>query len=759
MLLRLLGIDDGAAVTFYRLYLRSPWPGLIALVLIAAGIAFSVWLYRREHGPGPRERWLLAALRGVLLGLIALLLFEPVFGVEMTVKLRKTLLVLVDVSRSMSFPVSERGAETRMDAARKMLGDSQANAFAELQRDMKVHYFYFGEKLEPTAGEGEMLPESLRSRQPAGESTRLGAALREAAARYSGQPIAGVVVLTDGASNEGVDPLEAARDLGKEGIPVYPVGIGVAQPDDVAVANVIVQETVFSRDTVPVRVQIDSRGYAAREAEVVLKLAGEEKARAAVTLAGGTEFAELTFTPGAAGGNQYLEVSIAPLPGEAGTDNNRALKAIRVIDDKIKVLYVEGKPRWEYRYLRAVLLRDHRLDVKFLLTEGDPELARASDRYIGQYPRDPAEAFAYDLVILGDVPAGYFSTVQLERIEQLVRERGGSFLMLAGHRHAPGSYVGSAIEPLLPVKAEEDVEQIDDTVHPVATRAGLDSMMACLELPESRNAELWSLVKPLYSVPRVSGAKPGAVVIAELSDSARRAQPYPLISWQRYGAGKSMLVATDQLWRLRFKRGDKYHARFWGQAIQFLTLSRLLGENKRIRIEAGKRECFTGERVEVFANVLNESFAPVSAESFTVFVQPPDSPSGPGTPLKLQPVPDVPGLYQGLLTPQQEGVYRITAGEESQEISNAVELRAASAQREMLQPAMQKDVLEKVAALSGGKCLAARDLPALGKTLDAKPGTAAIRREVDLWDSWAVLVVIVGCAGAEWYGRRRRNLV
>ena len=790
MLTRLLGLEQVGPVTYFEWFLRSPLARWVLLPLLLVAVGFAAWLYWRETALSRGKRVALGVVRGVLFALVLVLLFEPVFGVEMLVKLRRSVLVLVDASESMNIrdarasdrdvqeaamalgeipfgegtlaltaEVRARAARaSRIELAKGILANPNLEVFKRLAENYRIRYFSFGERVEPASGEGEELAAALRGIAATGKSTRLGSAIEDVVARYSGQPIAAIVVLTDGASNEGIEPLEVARRMGERGIPIFPVGIGLPNPPDVRLEGLVLQDNVFAKDKVPVRFRVASQGYTNRSVEVVLRVNGVEADKRSVTLGAEPQFAELTFVAPDDARSLKVELECSALPGEVASENNRLERTVRVIGEKIKVLYVEGKPRWEYRYLRAVLLRDQRLDVKFLLTQGDRDLARASERYLERFPDVAKEAFVFDLVILGDVAASYFTPAQFARMEELVRERGGSFLLLAGQFNALAGYLGTPVADMLPVKLQAaGWEQVDDSVHPVVTSKGDEMTVVWLEVPRERNAALWALVRPLYQVPVLDGAKPAATVLATLSDAPRRREPYPLIAWQRYGRGKVMFVGTDQLWRLRFKRGDKYHARFWGQVIRFLTLSRLLGENKRIQLETGRRTFRTGDRVQVFANVLDESYQPVSLPSYTIYVG--RQGESETTMVRLEPVREVPGLYQGYFTPREEGHYVVRTGPADRDASNQLDLEVVTTPLEMLQPAMQEDLLRKMAELSGGEYLGIRDLPTLPDHVKGEVRTAVVRREKPLWDLPLVFVVVLLCAGTEWFFRRKHDLI
>lgn len=792
MFARLLGLKELGRVSHLEVYLRHRWPAIVALVLIVAAIGVAAAVYRRELGVSRRRRILLGALRAALYAIIIILIFEPVLGIERAVAVKKSVLVLLDVSESMgtkderksreelgeaalalghiSFEkpnaaipqgaLPEVAAATRLDLARSVLDHPELDAFDRIAREHKLRILTFGERVAAIGRDEETLAGSLGRLEAAAKATRLGSAIEETVARYGGQAIAAVVVLTDGASNEGLEPEEAARRLAERGIPLFPVAIGLPHQPDVRIQGVVAQEAVFPGDRVPVRVQVDALGFAGHTAVVTVTLAGDEVARKPVRLKEGSQFVQLEFTAPESG-SARLEVSIAPLPGEATEENNTNPEplSLRVIADKINVLYIEGKPRWEYRYLRAVLLRDPRLDVKFLMTQGDRDLARASDLYLADFPEAIGDIFPFDLVILGDVPASEFSRAQLSLMEELVRKHGGSLLLLAGRRHAPMTYMNTPIADLLPVRLRpEGVERISDVAHPVLTDRGRLSAVMTLEADAGKNAALWALVRPLYTIPALAGPKPAAETLAILPGAARGGEPYPLIAWQRYGTGKSLFVGTDQLWRLRFKRGDQYHARFWGQAIQFLTLARKLGENRQIRLETDRKSCRSGDRIQIYANVLNDAFEPHKAPSYTVYVDLVEPP-GDSIPVRLQPIQGAPGLYHGFFTPTKEGQYRLRTAAAGREKSNEVVVQVTAIPLEQLERSMQEATLRKMAELSGGRYFTIRELPSLPDAIAPERATAVERRDKELWDLPLVFLVLLGVASTEWFLRRRYDLI
>jgi hypothetical protein len=583
----------------------------------------------------------------------------------------------------------------------------------------------------------------------------------EAAARSGMTAPAGIVLLTDGIDDASSKRTEAVlQDLGARGIPVFPIPIGLEQPDDISIRTVVMQEVAFSGDRVPVQVHLLTKGYERRTVKLTITLNDRQVSQRRVRLQGGLQIEDIDFNvdlyeKGAA----KIAVAVEPFEDEVSTANNRIERSIRVVNEKVNVLYIEGNNRWEFRYLSAILKRDPRLNTTFIASSAGPEFARNSPEHIERFPSKRDEACKYDLVILGDVDAAFFSPEELVLLEELIRDRGGSLLVLCGPTHTPSSYSGTPVETMLPVRfdAENKWETTAESVYPVLTPEGRSSMVMMLENEPEENDRVWSRVAPLDHLPPLTGAKPGATVLASLSDSASGSQRYPLVAWHRYGTGKCLSIATDRLWRLRFKTGDKYHWRVWSQSIQFLTLSRLMGEHKRIRLETDRTTYRDGEQVRLYAHVLDEDFEPMVQPSFEISL------NGVGEnalreKVSLQPDRTSPGLYEGYFTTTVPGRYRLEANEDDKEVSNTTEFQVATVNEELSDTNMRLEGLQRIAQLTGGSCLSVHDLPKLKTLVGTEPLTTTVRTERALWDNGWVAALLISLLGMEWIMRRRHDL-
>ncbi len=788
-LLMTLGLEN----FFWARPLSAP----LMIAVFVAVVLLSIYLYRRAWGLPLWLRISLGAARLLALALVVASLFEPTAVVTETHTQARTLPVLIDVSESMSMQDQRKNAgdiaaaaaalgmltdeplepdelvmrldadqrqaiqtASRLDLARGILRHPAAPVLKELGESFDISYHSFGRSTHilsdaGTVGAAEL--DGLAANEPA---TAIAASL-ESAAKAGATAPAGIVLLTDGIENTSSKRIESVlQDLSARGIPVFPVPIGLEEPDDVSIRNIVMQEVAFSGDSVPVQVQVLSKGYEKRMARLTIKLNDRQVFQRQIRLKGGLQFEDVDFNvdlyeKGAA----RIAVAIEPFGDEISVANNRVERSIRVVNEKVNVLYIEGNNRWEFRYLSAILKRDPRLNTTFISSSAGPEFARNSPEYIERFPSKREEAFKYDLVILGDVDAAFFTAEELGLLEELIRDRGASLLVLCGPMHTPTSYSGTPVETLLPVRfdVEAEWEMISESVYPVLTPEGRSSMVMLLENDPDENDRIWSRVAPLDHLPPLLGAKPGATVLATLSDAASGSQVYPLVAWHRYGTGKCMSMASDRLWRLRFKTGDKYHWRVWSQSIQFLTLSRLMGEHKRIRLETDRTLYQDGEQVRLYAHVLDEDFEPVVQQSFEISVNGADG-NELREPVSLQPDRTSPGLYEGYFTAPAAGRYRLEANEDDKEISNTTEFQVAVVNRELSDTHMRRDGLQRMAELTGGRLLAPEEMAKLGSLLDAKPITTSVRSERPLWDGWLVAALLIGLLGMEWILRRRNDL-
>ena len=775
-----------------------PLPDSLLVAIVVAIAALSIYLYRQAWGLPQWLRVLLAISRIVVLALVVATLLEPTAVVKKSHTRIRSLPVLIDVSESMSMRDQRKrsedlveaaaalgmvppGADTdvdrammqldakqrlvidtssRFDLAQAVITHSARPVFKSLGESLELSYHAFGQSSHLISDGEAVTTEDLAGLEAAEKGTSIAASL-EAVANSGGIPPAGIVLLSDGSDNAASQRSEAVlQDLGARGIPVYTVPFGLADPDDVSIRNIVMQDVAFSGDRVPVRVRLQSKGYEKRTARLSVLLNDRRVSSRIVRFDGGLQFEDIDFRVDVyEKGAVQIDVTVEPFEDEVSIVNNRVQRSIRVVNEKVNVLYIEGNARWEFRYLRAILKRDPRINATFIASNVGPEVARNSPEHIERFPDNRDDAFQYDLVILGDVDASFFTDDEFGVLEELIRDRGAALLMLCGPMHSPGSYAGTPVQTMLPVRfdAESPWEKVAESVYPVLTPEGRSSLVMTLENEVELNDRIWSHMAPMDQLPPLLSAKPGATVLAVLSDSTARDQSYPLVAWQRYGTGKCMSIASDRLWRLRYKTGDKYHWRVWSQCIQFMTLSRLMGEHKRIRLETDRSVYSVDDQCRLYAHVLDDDFQPIVQPVFEVFVRSLDG-SETKELVSLRPDRSQPGLYEGYFAASAAGRYRLEANEDDQRISNTTEFQVAEVNRELADTNVNLANLERIADLTGGASLSVRELPELVSLINGDPVTTTVRSERPLWDNGFVACLLVGLLGMEWILRRKFDL-
>ncbi|MBT7026303.1 MAG: hypothetical protein HN969_01930 [Verrucomicrobia bacterium] len=781
-----------------QVFWARPLSTATLVAILAAIVLLSIYLYRRPWGMPFWLRAFLATSRFLVLVLVVATLLEPTAVVIESHTQVRSLPVLLDVSESMSMKDQRKRSEdiasaavalgmvsleddteadrtvmqldtkqrqaiassSRLDLGKSVLTQSGRKIFESLGESLDVSYHAFGQSLRLISDNEVMISEDLMGLEAKEPGTSITASL-EAVASSGGIPLAGIVLLSDGIDNAKSQRSEVVlQNLGVRGIPVYTVPIGLTDPDDVSIRNIVMQEVAYSGDKVPVRVQIQSKGYERRTARLAVLLNDRRVSSRIIRFDGGLQFEEVDFRVDVyEKGAAQIDVIIEPFDDEISTVNNRVSRSVRIVNEKVNVLYIEGNARWEYRYLRAILKRDPRINATFIASNVGPEVARNSPEHIERFPNDREDAFQYDLVILGDVDASFFTDDELRLLEELIRDRGASLLMLCGPMYSPGSYTGTPVQAMLPVRFDTEAgwKKIAESVYPVLTREGRSSLVMTLENEVELNDRIWSRMAPMDQLPPLLSAKPGATVLAVLSDSTARDQSYPLVAWQRYGTGKCMSIASDRLWRLRYRTGDKYHWRVWSQCIQFMTLSRLMGEHKRIRLETDRSVYAVDGQCRLYAHVLDDSFDPVVQPVFEVYVSSIDGGQAKQL-VSLRPDKSQPGLYEGYFAPPDPGRYRLEANENDQRVSSTTEFQVADVRQELIDTDMSLAHLQRIANLTGGASLGIRELSKLSSLVNDRLITTKVRSERPLWDNSLVVLLLVALLGAEWILRRRYDL-
>ncbi len=791
LLLKLFGvkIEQALRVVSVALEFRNgaALGGVIVGALLLAALAW--WTYHFRAAGGALARWrkiVLTALRVIFFFLILFIVLRPVLSFTVEGSIRRTLLTLMDVSTSMNIQDPRTDATdvkrattfvrsgdakhvARIELLKAVLQDSKLHLLPDLAKDFDLSTFTFGKEV------AELSQQKSSPGQPPEQNfawaknlaatsplTAMGDAVREVINRKRGQPLAGIFLATDGANNAGSAALEAASLAQQENVPLYIYGVGITSPRDIIVANLFTQEVAFVKDELPVTVRVRGQGLRGESAHLVLKLGEETVAEKDLTFTGDEEqVVPLNFTPQKTG-EFDLTASIAPRDDETVRDNNAASQRVRVIDSKIKVLWVEQAPRWEFRYAENVLLRDRRIDFKCVLVEGDPSIAQGKNSpYLARFPAAKEELFKFDLLILGDVDAKMFSPAQLDAINEFVSKFGGSCVFLAGKKFNPAAYRQTALEKLLPVELEQipsPARPADRPIPLAITPAGKSEVMLKLASEETENAEIWRQFPPVYWLGKVERSKPAAQVFIEDPDPTHAARfgKMPVMALQQYGLGQVLYIGTDNLWRWRKNAGEQHYSTLWGQIAQRMALAHLLGGSKRTQLTLDKQKYNAGDRVSVYARLYNEKFEPVKEPSIDgAYAIKTGGGAGESHDVQLRAVPEQPGMYRGDFVPVSAGAYQFSVKNDPKTV---VEFSVTEPKFELGETAMNETLLKQMAEASGGAFFREEDLPKLAETIGKNTERVRSTVDADLWSSPIYFLLLFLVATTEWILRKRSLL-
>ena len=780
----------------------APLPGLLIAVLFVSLIVATIWAYRsvrgRLHGG---FRGVLIFLRALVLCLLAFCLLKPFLTIYQTNPDDSYLLVMVDRSKSMQITDSPE-SETRLARVNDLLFSETDGLFGQLEAKFKVRLFGFDTAAKRIAGEAVT--------GAAGESTDIPQALNEALDDLQGIPLSGAVLLTDGVDRSGVDITKFAMQIRERKLPVHTVGIGAEEGNpDLEVVKVDVPRTAEEDFPVEVWVTLKRKGFRGKRADVRLTSGGRvlktesvdmDEGASWLSQLGGPDSGEavktarvlLKFTPREAGTHKF-EVHATLGEVEAVPQNNAKTFLLKVAPTKrAKILFVDGKPRYEFRFIKRALQNDPNIQ----LTDRFLTYLAGSDQYYGGtrndsshtfgfYPEDKEILFDFDAIILGNVDASQFTQAQLENTLEFVRVRGGGLLILGGSRSLGSpelaeSYLNTPLAQCLPVELELGSAQPALAPRRVTTARSTDEkgykvrltpegrvepLMALAETPTA-TADLWKILPALKGYSKVKRAKAGALVLAEHPTDRNEFGNRILIATHNYSAGRVMVFTPHTSWRWQMipsrESGDQRfwdqgdaHERFWRQTAKWLTTA----PKEHLKLDVAKTTYALKEPVVIEVTATDPQFQATNAAKIRAVVV---DETGKRRELQLEQVLGEDGRYTGRFIPNRYGEYTVTAtgtlqGESLGEQRTLFDVRTSYA--EFSNAELNVPLLKTLAEGSGGKYYSLAEAPQLVNQIPLVESATSKITDVDIWDLPFIFGAVLLLLGCEWFLRKRGGLV
>lgn len=713
-------------------------------ILVCAG---ALWLYTRSPSEvtGTR-RAVLAALRWALVCSLAIILLNPVVvGGQARPNGKLPFILLLDTSRSMRTPDAEFGQARYDDAAARTVRDT--TFLANLRRKYDVRIYGFAEKPLPRD------QESLSNlRIPDGKLTSLGAALADSSAGASGGR---VLLVSDGRDTAESFPVDAARSLKARGVVVDTVCVGkrIEQTDIELVAR---KSQVYASPAQVVRIGAEIRQTGIKGATVCVHLleGGRRLATKTVLVRPGRSEVDFPIVRQQKG-SYRLSIAAEPVSGEKNLLNNRANVLLTVMNTQVRVLFLEGRPSWDSKFLAQALRSDPSitLDVVYKLTgskffavlgEGQKQAGVELPKTVDQFSR-------YDVVMFGKGFEEFYDDNSVRALKQWISERGGNVLFLRGRADERTAQLRD-IEPL--TWSAQEIDQL--RLH--LTDEGRSHPGFAFD-PREDAQTVVKRMPPLVSATRVEGEKALSVVLARAEDAPdNAAKEMATLAYMRYGQGKSMAIVGQGMWRWAFLPPDmegyrKVYQEFWSQTIRWMVSDSDFLPGQKVSIRSDRSRYAPGEKVNLlgYLRAKDRGAPPILVTTL---------PNGARTSIATARSDGKLADFTAVFQPRQAGEYSVSIpnGTDSSAPASCTFVVAASNEEDMNTSA-DPELMRQIAAAGGGLSLSTRDLPSLPERLSAMQTARQTRPEPrSAWDRPWVLATLLGLAAVEWWLRRRWGL-
>ena len=751
--------------TFSFAYGISPYLFFLFVILIIIGVWFAYFKTTRQLSMGWKSFFV--GVRSCVLIILLFCLLRPVINTLQVSSQETYLGVLIDDSQSMSIADVE-GNITRRAAVEEALFDG--GLLDELSDSFQVRSFRFDKETQRIAGIDNLSEE--------GTASSIGQALSYVNDQLNGLPLGGLVLISDGADNSDVDPVIAAQDFGVRQIPIFTLGVGQENiPQDIGIVDVSAAKTVLEGSVFTVEVAVNHQGYEGQEIELSINDGEIIVVSDVVTLGaeGVTRRFELELTP------ERPELIVYDLNVELqsdeiiGENNSYSFLVDNTEKAPLDILYLEGHPRNEYKFIRRALEGDNSLRLATYLQTGPEKYYRqgieSPTELSSGFPTDKEELYQYEAIILGDIEESFFNADQLQMIEDFVAERGGGFLMSG---MVDEDFVSTPIADMLPISLVEEnflpahlrgglrrgEHLTGELYYPRVTNNGEFSPLLRLASEDAENRRLWQQLPELQGIYVTGRIKPGATVLVEHPLLQYQNQAIPVIASQRYGSGRSISVATASTWRwqMMLPSGDQSHETLWRQLLRWLSVS----APERISIDFDREFYNVGDEVNVTATVLNDEYEPDN--DATLWMQTED-PLAALTDIPMEWDIEKDGVYRSSFTVEEEGVYSMlidVASAAGNAAADGSEKRAAfvvtPSLREYTNAEMDSGLLARIAEASGGAFFNLADSTDIVSAIEFTPNAYSREIQIDLWDRPWLLALLISLLCVDWIARRMKGL-
>lgn len=735
-----------------QLTFASSWPRWLLVVAILAACAAIVFSLTRRRYLGLPRLLTLGVLQCAIAAILITLLWRPSLNVERVRDRQNVLAVLIDNSASMmqhDHSAKDNPAKDAPSRLQTAVTALKAGPLDELSKTFELRYFAFDKTAAPVT--------SIDALPAAGNQTRIGDALRNVMQTAGSVPMAGVVMVSDGAENGHSLSETDLREIAAYGVPVHAVGVGPERTDnDLELESIDLPTSVAPNATVTAEVTIryskpatvrlrvfDSDALlATREVKLTSKAQSESGP-------GYVSTARIEF-PSKDAGVRDLRFTLDSLEGERNTINNSRRHVLNVPGVRRNVLYVEGEPRWEFKFIRRAIENERSLRLASVVRTTQNKFYRqgvsSGDELSEGMPTTAKELFGYDALIIGSYEAVSLSVAQHQLLKDFVDKRGGGVMLLAARNGlADGGWGATPLADTLPthLTSKRAAEFVQTAVKAQLTTYGQESTAMRFDADPVKNAEQWQTLPDLTNYQQLGTLKPGAVVLLEAAKSRD-----PLLVWQRFGRGSTYVfgTASTQRWQMSVPAEDQRHETFWRQLLHAVA-----DQAPQPATLSSERTSYEDERsVQLTAEVRDANFEPAADAKVELLVTPE---GGEAAVIPMQPVVDSKGRFTATLDAASTGLYRVELTSrvgKDQVLTSSTAFRRDDDIVEHFGSYQHRPVLERLANETQGRYWQVDQLASLAQAIPYTKSGIVERQMLDLWNLPIVFLTLLALKLGEW---------
>ncbi|HUQ50685.1 MAG TPA: hypothetical protein VM692_00600 [Gammaproteobacteria bacterium] len=722
-----------------ELVFASGWPvWLLYASIVAAAIAIGIVIWRRKAGLGIVRATVLGALQTALVAALLVLAWRPALVTQTLRPQENSVAVLLDTSGSMLYGDKDT---SRLQQAVDSLSE---RALPALESKFAVNLFSF-------SGDLVELP-SLEQVPPPGPVTHVGDALLNVLRGAQSGAIAAVVLVSDGADNSADFDAAKIAEIASFGVPVHTVGVGAeTMANDLELEDVQLPSIGLPGSTVSAQVSIRHSGATLAQLKVYDgdAILASEPIQLPSTSGVTTRWVDIAVGEA---GVRDLRFALDALPGETNVINNSRLRPMEVPEQRRHILYIEGEPRWEYKFIRRAIDENPAVRVASLLKTTPNKFYRqgveSADELTAGFPTEELELFRYDALMIGSFEAAALTPAQQDMIREFVSRRGGSLLMLGGRRGlTDGGWGATSVAEVLPVRLPEidGPSFMREPAKAVLAADGRTSALTRLAPTDEENEATWATLPDLADFQTLGPAKPGAQTLLNAEFHGRTE---PLLVEQRYGNGHAYVLATGGTWRwqMQLPHEDQKHETFWRQLLQAAATT----APQPVTLTSDR--VFYGDESTVLlrAEVRDKTYKPSTDAAVTLEVS---DGMGPPTRVEMTPVAGERGLYEAAYETAHTGVFRFeaVAKTDAEELGRArFAVRREDGVIEHYRVAQNRPLLERLSAATGGSYFGVDDVSKLPEAVSFSEAGSVERQVLDLWNIPIAFLLLILLKAGEW---------